>query len=536
MNLINDPWIPIQRTSGKQDLIAPWQISDKEIVSISSPRVDFDGALIQFLIGLLQTTMTPTDADQWYDLLKSPPSLDKLKSAFKSKTHAFETQGKQTRFMQDYDPLDSKGHPISKLLMDAPGDNTLKKNTDHFVKRGRVKCLCTACASTALFTLQSNAPAGGRGHRTSMRGGGPLTTLVVNDCKNTGLTDNLWTNLWLNVLDKETNQRITGAWDKTEDKHIFPWLAPTQTSEKTTGKEVFPEDTHPYQMYWSMPRRIRILWNETVAGHCDLCDTESESLVTHYETKNYGINYSGAWVHPLSPHSVNQKTGEILPKHAQPGGITYRHWLGLISPYDETNKPALVVSRYQEIISNYDPDEKEQLRLYTFGYDMDKKMKMKARCWYESTFPLYELEGANGVELTNRIEILTTTATDVAGMVRSCIKDAWFRRPGDARGDTAFLQHAFFQHTEKDFYQAVKSLIKLYQSGNNTQDKELLNHWHSTLRSSAYKLFDYWSDNGDFAQSDPRRIAKAHTKLRKLLHSKKLLGTLLVSTRKKETP
>ena len=532
MNLINDPWIPIQKKDGKQDLIAPWQIIEEDIASISSPRVDFDGALIQFLIGLLQTTIAPTDVDQWYDLLESPPSSDKLKSSFKSKAHAFETQGEPASFMQDFEPLDVKGKsPISELLMDAPGGNTLKQNKDHFVKRGRVEGLCPACASTALFTLQSNAPAGGQGHRTSMRGGGPLTTLIVNDSKNTGLADTLWTNLWLNVLDKETTQKIKGAWDKTEDKHIFPWLAPTQTSEKTTGKEIYPEDTHPYQMYWSMPRRIRILWDITVAGHCDLCNAESGSLVTHYVTKNYGINYSGSWVHPLSPHSINQKTGEILPKHAQPGGVTYRHWLGLVSSYDETNKPALVVNRYQEIISNYVQDEKEQLRLLTFGYDMDN---MKARCWYETTFPLYELEGANGVELTNRIEILTATATDVAGMVRSCIKDAWFRRPGDARGDTAFLQHAFFQHTEKDFYQAVKLLIQLYQSDNNTKDKELLNNWHSTLRSSAYKLFDYWSDNGDFAQSDPRRIAKAHTKLIKLLHSKKLLGALLVSTKKKE--
>lgn len=156
---------------------------------------------------------------------------------------------------------------------------------------------------------------------------------------------------------------------------------------------------------------------------------------------------------------------------------------------------------------------------------------MKARCWYETTFPLYVLENKNGVELSLYINTLTTTATDVASIVRTCIKDAWFRRPGDARGDTSFLQHAFFQHTEKSFYQSVKKLI----TDEPESGKSVLNDWHNHLRKSAYTLFDYWSDNGDFAQSDPKRIAKAHTKLKKLLHSKKLLAELQVSLPKKET-
>lgn len=525
--LVNFSWIPVLRQNGIQEKIAPWQITETDIISISSPRADFDGALIQFLIGLLQTTMTPKDEDEWGIFLEQPPQPEELKTRFIKFSHAFEIKKNSApQFMQDYEQLDVKSpNSISDLLIDAPGGNTLKENKDHFVKRGLVETMCPACAVTALYTLQINAPAGGQGHRTSLRGGGPLSTLVVNDPENSDLPDNLWTNLWLNILDKSREKRITGNWDNTVESAIFPWLAKTKTSEKTTGVEVFPEDAHPDQMYWSMPRRIRILWDKTTSGNCHICNTYSEELVTHYETKNYGINYSGQWQHPLSPHTIN-KDGVILPRHAQPGGMTYCHWLGLVKEQDNL-KPALAVLRQQKLIASFSQDEKEQLRIRSFGYDMDN---MKARCWYETTFPLYKLQNKNGVDLSLYINLLTDAAMDVASMVRTCIKEVWFRRPGDARGDTSFLQQAFFQHTENSFYRSVERLT----ADSDRTEKEILNNWHNVLVQSAYSLFNYWSDNGDFAQSDPKRIAKAYSKLRKLLHGKKLLGKLQVAKPKKE--
>ena len=67
MNLIDDDWIPVKRADGSKVLIAPWQIAETEnpIVDIAAPRPDFQGALYQFLIGLLQTTFAPQDIDDW---------------------------------------------------------------------------------------------------------------------------------------------------------------------------------------------------------------------------------------------------------------------------------------------------------------------------------------------------------------------------------------------------------------------------------------------------------------------------------------
>nr|WP_231886596.1 type I-E CRISPR-associated protein Cse1/CasA [Methylomonas methanica] len=67
--------------------------------------------------------------------------------------------------------------------------------------------LCPSCAATALFTLQTNAPSGGVGHRVGLRGGGPLTTLVLPKASQT----TLWQKLWLNVFNQEDLQSVDTA-------------------------------------------------------------------------------------------------------------------------------------------------------------------------------------------------------------------------------------------------------------------------------------------------------------------------------------
>jgi CRISPR system Cascade subunit CasA len=524
MNLIHDAWIPIQRNSGKKSLIAPWQLTESEdpVIALNSSRSDFDGALMQFLIGLLQTAAAPKNEEKWVDWLEDPPAPETIKEKLSSVEQAFELNGDGACFMQDFDQLNLKiPNPVSELLMDAPGGNTLKENKDHFVKRNQVKAICSSCTATALFTLQTNAPAGGQGHRTSLRGGGPLTTLVRLDPQDSGLPDTLWVNIWLNIQDKQQAMQLTGNWGKSKSSDIFPWLAATRTSKKNTGQGTFPQDVHPYQMYWGMPRRIRVLWDDNHSGYCDLCGLESDHLVTHYETQNYGVNYEGAWQHPLSPHYIN-KDDEILPQHTPRWGLAYRHWLDLTETHDSSIS-AHVVDRYRKLIAKFSQDDSEQFRLTAFGYDMDN---MKARCWYDSTFPLYVFDDVFRVIFSERIQLLTTTATDVSKSVQSCIKEAWFRRPGDTKGDMSFLSQAFFQRTQSAFYQTVESLLSRLRE--DSSDKEVLNSWYKLLVSSAHEVFDYWANSGDFALADPKRISIAKSKLIKLLNGRKLRGQLQV--------
>lgn len=525
MNLIESAWIPVRRKSGEA-VITPWQITDTDdpVLELAAPRPDFNGALLQFLIGLLQTACPPEDGDRWADWLEEPPSPETLRERFQSIAHAFELDGDGPRFMQDLHELKGDAKPISNLLIDAPGAQTLKQNADLFIKRGNIDALCPNCAAMALFCLQTNAPSGGAGHRTSLRGGGPLSTLVALDPKGSKLEDDLWRACWLNVVEKNTISSLSGYRQHNDLKDIFPWLAPTRASEGKTGVDTTPLDTNPLQMYWGMPRRIRLDREHTTKGNCDLCGNPSDKRISQYVTQNLGVNYEGAWKHPLSPYLIN-KDRETLPQHAQPGGLSYRHWLGLVSTM-ETSESAQVIRGY---VDGEKRLEGEQLRLRIFGYDMDN---MKARCWYETTFPLYNLDPAILEKFTARTEILIQTATDAAGMVRKCIKEAWFKRPGDARGDTAFLVEAFLSHTEADFYASLNRLKAQLEAGED--GREVTGSWHSVLTRAALRLFDYWTARGDFGAVNPRRIAQAHRKLNNWLYGRKLKQMLAVSTDKEK--
>lgn len=525
-NLIKNKWLPVRTTQGETQ-IAPWQISDPDVLALAAPRPDFNGALLQFLIGLLQTTCPPDDNNQWGEWLENPPAPEMLRQLLKPCATAFNLDDEGPRFMQDYVPLEGKPKPIASLLIDAPGAQTQKQNADHFIKRGGIEHLCHSCAATALFTLQINAPSGGAGHRTSLRGGGPLTTLIALDTQhgadsNQSLGQTLWRSCWLNVLNKSDLATLSGNTDLSNPSATFPWMANTRTSEPKTGQATYSQDAYPLQMFWGMPRRIRLDWKQTTGGNCDLCNQETDRLVSQYITQNYGINYEGPWQHPLSPH-IDNKDGLALPQHAQPGGLQYKHWLGLVSGSTH-NHPAKVVKSFLEGRQL----QNEQLLLRTFGYDMDN---MKARCWYESTFPLFTLDANIREQFTVIAEILIETATSVASMTRSCIKEAWFKRPGDAKGDTNFLQEAFFSHTENAFFTALKTLKgQLDRDQNETQ---IMREWHRTLCDIAFQLFDYWTSRGDFETVNPRRIATAHKKLNNWLYSKKLKEKLQLNNKEK---
>jgi len=526
MNLLKTNFIPVRRANGLRESIMPWQLTDKydenPIMALDAPRPDFNGALFQFLIGLLQTAAPPEKSDHsdWLNWLESPnisASPDVLRGKFLRYENAFNLDGDDPRFMQDFDDLDSnKFESVSSLFLESPGENTLKNNADHFIKRKQIQCLCPACAATALFTLQTNAPSGGAGHRTSLRGGGPLTTLAVFDpngdvSENSTVKASLWTNLWLNVLNKPN---LPNRPDKNTDADIFPWLTHTRTSDKT-GKDTYPEDTNPLQMYWGMPRRIRLDWDNTQQGTCDICGAESETLLHQYQTKNYGINYNGPWQHPLSPHRFD-KDGSPIPLHPGPSGFTYRHWLSMADNCKDQSNAAKIITVYK---TRKLPTE--QLRLLAFGYDMDN---MKARGWHEATFPLYLLDAEIRPQFTERTEAIIAAATDASGFVRTCVKDAWFKRPGDAKGDTSFLVDSFFSHTEQDFLHSLDQLAQTLKAGHD--GLSILHDWHNVLRSASIKLFDYWAANGDVGFSNPRRIADAHQKLMKFLHGPKMRSTL----------
>jgi len=511
MNLIFDAWIPIRRKNGEEARIAPWEVtashSDDPVVGLAAPRPDFNGALIQFLIGLFQITCAPDSPRAWRQWLHNPPAAAELQAKFEPIRYAFELDGEGPRFMQDR-KLGVEGvkeaTPLGALLIDVPGENTIQRNTDHFVKRGVVEKLCSACTATALFSLQTNAPSGGQGHRTGLRGGGPLTTVILGDV--------LWQTIWHNILERATFLTHSGDPTKAEPKDRFPWLASTRTSEKGSATErTTALDVHPDQNFWAMPRRIFLLNERAMPSEgCDICGTAEARLYGQYLTKNYGVNYEGPWLHPLSPYYLG-KDGQPNPVHPQPGGIGYRHWLGLVeNNADNTRRIARVVEQYRRL-------QRQDGRLWAFGYDMEN---MKARCWYDTEMPIIFASEEIEVEYKAQIDIMIQISQQVALELRKQVKNALFGPHAPARGDLTYLDSRFWSETEPTFYTLLGRIRDALNASSDSTS--LLREWYATLTSTARRIFDDASQTGDFNAADPRRIATAWNDLNKALARRKL--------------
>lgn len=510
-NLIDERWIPVKRRDGTATMIAPWEVTDRftdnPVVELNASRPDFNGALIQFLIGLVQTVAAPRNGSEWRKKLTEPPTPDELQTAFFTVRHAFELGGDGPRFMQDFDELVGQAGAIDRLLIDMPGQETKRKNTDHFVKRNTMNGMCPSCCATALFTMQTNAPSGGQGNRVSLRGGGPLSTLVVGSVEH----GTLWQLTWLNVLEQKVFHNICGN-PKLTDGGIFPWLVPTRTSETNTGVDSSPENFHPAVMFWGMPRRIRIGLENLEPGVCDACGIFSDGLVVNYQDKNNGMNFTGAWLHPLSPYSRNVKE-ELLPSHAQPGGINYRHWLGLVQQDSvKMRMPArIVLEFYNRWRSGW------QTRLWAFGYDMNN---MKARCWYESTMPLLYVDAGIQADYEQFVAGMVKAAIETAKNTRNAVKKAWFKRPRDVKGDTAFVDSSFWHQTESVFYEALEGVRADLESGGDSL--QALTMWHKALCEHASMLFDSHAWSGPIEDADPKRVVIARKELEKFNRGKKI--------------
>lgn len=523
MNLLEEPWMPVRLHDGMRKWISPVQLADPDIASFDADRADFNGALAQFAIGLLQTASPVDSRIEWARLLKAPPSSQTLQQWFQPHAAAFEFDGDGARFMQDFDLRAGDGESVGvgSLLIEAPGENSVKNNSDHFIKRGQVEGMCPHCTALALFTLQTNAPAGGAGNRTGLRGGGPLTTLLIAD-GGAGAPGSLWQTLWLNVLERRRHLMHLRE-DRSAGHLTFPWLASIEAIQ-APGRETAPVQVHPSHVFWGMPRRIRLDLEDTDAGTCDICGRPSDKLIRRYVARPQGLNYKGPWSHPLSPY-YESKEG-MLPVHPQPGGLGYRHWLGwVLGMQNDKRKVECAATVGYFLGQGTERKSGIGLRLWAFGFDMDN---MKARCWYEATLPLYALAdcGAEQVKhLREDVSAWIAGAELAASYLRGAVKDAWFSV--DARGDFSHVDASFWSRTEGDFYALLRQAIHAARAGDAIDRVAVGERWLAALKKAVHRLFDdELVGSSPIERQNPARIARAHRQLLGNLQGPKLRNAL----------
>jgi CRISPR system Cascade subunit CasA len=505
-NLLHERWLPVQRRDGQRELISPAQITDdlqgNPVIGVDWPRADFRIATLEFLIGLLATACPPADEDDWLQQWRSPPAPEALAAALAPLEQAFNLDDPAGAcFMQDFDAAlpGELGAPAT-LLIEAPGGQTERDNKTLFVKSGRVDQLSRASGALALYTMQTYAPSGGRGNLTSLRGGGPLTTLVLP-----GGEPTLWHVLWANVPQgKPCSVR--------DLPRVFPWLTATRTADRYAATA--PADAHPLQAFWGMPRRIRLDFAANANGQpCDLTGVIDTAHVTGWRQRPNGVKYT-AWDHPLSPYYKSGQAGAgWLPMHPQPGGIGYQHWAGLVvGDAAGSRRPAPCVTAWQSRQQDLSAQERDA-RILAAGFDTDN---MKARGFVESEMPL---PGSGDAATQRSVAFLArhliAAAEELARALRYAVRDA--RYPTGAATDSAPLAavyEAFWAATQPGFFRVLREASPAADALVERALEHAAPGWLRQLSEAALTLFDEAAPLDPSAESfDPARVVRARRQL-----------------------
>ena len=464
LNLISDPWIPVLRRSGR-DVISPDQIAEADVLRPDWPRPDLNLACYELLVGLVYLAHPPKGIDDRASL----PDAAMLRAAMAPLAPAFCLLGDGPRFLQDQEPLEGKGSSPEMLFIDSAGDNTVKNNADLMVRRGRYESLPLPLAAMALYTLQAFAPAGGSGHRTSMRGGGPMVTLVKPT------DEGLWPLVWANVPRGES----IGV----DDLDALPWMRPTETSEPvdkkpriTVPRSYSASRTDP-EVFFGQPRRLRLV--------------AQDDTVTHVIQKPWGTNYEG-WQHPLTPYY--RKGTELLPCHPRPGTFSYRNWRGVILQSEVGLRPATLEQYLRSI-------EGPRCSLIVAGWAMNK-MKPLDFLWSEQ--PVFPLSEEQEDQAVNAVEAAEQASFALAACVRDGVGDS------DSALKSAAGQRArevFFADTQGPFEQVLESI----SAGKPFVAEE----WIGVMRAAALPIFDKEVVPGlaELGETRRREAIKARGKL-----------------------
>lgn len=462
LNLITDAWIPVRCKDGSRRTIAPWEMADNTVITPDWPRPDLNIACYELLIGLIYLADPPEHIDDWND--RRAPNPEGLREKLAPYAPAFNLLGDGPLFMQDLEAFGGEVKGVDLLFIDSAGENAADENKDLMVHRKRYQSLDLPTAAMALFTLQNFAPAGGPGMRTSVRGGGPLVTLITHEeaAKNT-----LWSLVWANV-----------PYGKPSQMRELPWMRATRISPKiggAEGQQTFPpkDCNFSVEAFFGMPRRLRMVVDE--------------GKVVGVIQKQSGTNYA-KWMHPLSPYYLKQGEG-WLPTHPRAGRFGYHSWLGVVAREAKENartELALTLRTATERLGD--------CNVIVAGWAMGKATPQD---FLFSTAPYFNLPEYGSIWLEGLVKA-AEEASKTLSVALIFNLEAERNRKGKAGYSREAQREVFFLETETRFRSHVDSIKK---------GKDPRADWLSDLRNQALKQFDAMS-LPLIAQSDMGKIKK----------------------------
>ncbi|MEE4377218.1 MAG: type I-E CRISPR-associated protein Cse1/CasA, partial [Candidatus Competibacteraceae bacterium] len=241
MNLLEEPWIPVRANLGS----GPFRLLTLEELlchdgdwRISLPRDDLELACIQLLVCMVQVMLLPENDTALLERLRQPLSSEALANGMEPCKSWYDFDHPTQPFMQTLGVKAAESTPIQKLFIGLPEGN----NHAFFNGVGEVTQVGATIAAIALFNQASNCPSFGGGFKGSLRGGAPVTTLVMGS--------NLRETVWRNVLTlSRIRERLPGyQWDLSQD--VPTWIKPIpekatiQASEIGLARGLFWQPAH----------------------------------------------------------------------------------------------------------------------------------------------------------------------------------------------------------------------------------------------------------------------------------------------------
>jgi CRISPR system Cascade subunit CasA len=156
-NLLIDPFFPVITRRGARRWVCFVGLADEgedAPVDFDWPRADFNIAAFEFAIGVTTLALRPIWETDWLGHWRAAPDRSSLAAALVPFHHAFALDGEGPRFLQEFGGLSGAVTRIEALLIDSPGANGQKKNSDLLTHRNRYPVLGLPAAAMALYTLQ----------------------------------------------------------------------------------------------------------------------------------------------------------------------------------------------------------------------------------------------------------------------------------------------------------------------------------------------------------------------------------------------
>ncbi|MEX2480759.1 MAG: type I-E CRISPR-associated protein Cse1/CasA, partial [Gammaproteobacteria bacterium] len=318
------------------------------------------------------------------------------------------------------------------------------------------------------------APSGGAGNRTSMRGGGPLTAVVVPVNTDPDRPTSLWRRLWANVQLRDAAL--------PEPEKIFSWLRPTLTSGKADGgAELHDADSRldPLHAFFGMPRRLWL----TFAGE-GVCAMTGEKgpVAIGFVQKPWGMNY-GLWQHPLTPYRREKKDGVLYSMKPKSGRFGYRDWVAATigdSPDGPLRQGAAAVHTARQaradelcIAGARDP------LVRVAGWAMNN---MEAVSYLAADTPMHLAAHGQAVVIDTLARRLADAGDLAASALRSAVGRVLSRDAAPDKTAVAQVSSDFFGGTDDTFHDLLDAAL------NGAGDPEA--QWLATLRQAALALFD----------------------------------------------